>query len=763
MNKAITDGINFMPAPFAQGLGAYSSGHGTPGSDTYAGAPNAAFVPADQDFGGALELIKTSSTQRLRYMGQTQLLPGCYLRITARVKAISGDRPSVRIAGYPAKANGTEVTGVVGYGPSTTLGSYGDVVEVSAIVAAGNRSGVDMVWGTQAIYGHFGLDLTGPNGGLVRIDDLVIEDITEAFLPDMLAIVDVRDYGALGNGSTDDTAAFERANAAANGRTVLIPSGTFRLNGDVTFDAPTKFEGKLSMATSAILLLRRNFDLPSYVEAFEDEVLAFKKAFQALLNNADHDSLDLGGRKISVSAPIDMQAAVPNRSDYATRRVIRNGQFEADSNGAWATQTVSSQASYDPGNARRLSNVTNVANVAVGARVSGNGVGREVYVRSKNVATQEITLSYPLYDAAGTQNYSFSHFKHVLDFSGFNSLKQFIIDDVEIQCNNVASGINLSPAGITFTLRDCFISRPKDKGITSIGEGCQGMFVDRCQFLSGEDADNVAQRVSIAINANANDVKLRDNRATRFRHFALLGGSNSMVQGNHFFQGDGVANGQRTAGIILTEPHNAGTIVGNYIDNSSIEWTNEHSSEPHRDGGFSFSALGIVGNNFLASDVASGFSFIVVKPHGTAHGLNGLNITGNRFRCINGSMNRAERVDTSFSDIDGFRNKNIEYSGNSFHNVTQYAANPLKFEHTENAASTTWVIETGTGLPFDGWARAVDSVVAVGNIRRSNNTVYWGQPYVKLEQGSNNDKIHLVWETAVKGTVQLAVRMDANS
>jgi hypothetical protein len=56
MNKAITDGIVFMPQPFAAGLDQWSSGNGTPESDTYANAVNAAFVPADQDFGGALEL-----------------------------------------------------------------------------------------------------------------------------------------------------------------------------------------------------------------------------------------------------------------------------------------------------------------------------------------------------------------------------------------------------------------------------------------------------------------------------------------------------------------------------------------------------------------------------------------------------------------------------------------------------------------------------------------------------------------------------------
>jgi len=99
MNKAITDGILFMPPAFAAGLGDWSKGDGTAGSDTYDGDVAAALVSADADFGGCLELLKGSATQKLRYMGETPILPGCYLRVTARVKAVSGNLPSVRIAG----------------------------------------------------------------------------------------------------------------------------------------------------------------------------------------------------------------------------------------------------------------------------------------------------------------------------------------------------------------------------------------------------------------------------------------------------------------------------------------------------------------------------------------------------------------------------------------------------------------------------------------------------------------------------------------
>jgi len=58
MNKAITDGLVLAPLPFSAGLGVWSSGDGTPGSDTYAVSGTGVYVSADQDFAGCLEVKK---------------------------------------------------------------------------------------------------------------------------------------------------------------------------------------------------------------------------------------------------------------------------------------------------------------------------------------------------------------------------------------------------------------------------------------------------------------------------------------------------------------------------------------------------------------------------------------------------------------------------------------------------------------------------------------------------------------------------------
>ena len=759
MNKAITDGIVLMPLPYAAGLGVWSSGDGTPGSDTYAVSGSGVFVSADQDFGGCLEISKSAAVTKLRYMGETPILPGCYLQVRAKVKAVAGPLPAVRVAGWAGQAGGGHLNGVTEVGASVQLTSYGEVVEVTAIIGTGQRNGVDMVW-ADAAYGHFGIDLTGPSGGLVRVDDIEISDVSSVFLSAMVASVDVRDYGAIGDGVTDDSAAFEAADAAANGRSVFVSAGNYFLGNNITLENQVRFEGTVTQPADKRFVLQKDYNFEQYLKAFGDEVTAFKKAYQALINFTDHESLDLGGRRINLTEPLDMQACDPNRSVFATRRAIRNGQFEAVQSTAWDTTVVTSQARYETSNQFRLSNVVNVANVPVGALVEGAGVGREIYVTAVNIGQNQLTLSAPLYDAVGTQVYTFKRFKYLLDFSGYDSLSKFILDDIEFQGHGHASGIIIAPDGLNFQVRDCFFTRPKDRGITSPGRGCQGLMIDRTQFLSDETALNVEQRVSIAFNANANDVKIRDNRVMMFKHFCVLGGSTSLISGNHWFHGDSADQGVRKGGIILTTPNPSTIITGNYIDNNFIEWTNEYSSEPAFGNQFSFGGLTVTGNIFFATDVAEWFKFIVIKPYGPGHFIHGFSVVSNVFRTINGFIDRVETVDTTFAGLDYNRMRGVSFAQNVFHGVRDEVYNPAFLTHDQATAASTWTLESEPYLPFDGKARFVDSVVPNGEIRTSANVPQYIAPSVQTSAGPDGRDVKLGWGTAVKGAVRYAVRMD---
>jgi len=279
--------------------------------------------------------------------------------------------------------------------------------------------------------------------------------------------------------------------------------------------------------------------------------------------------------------------------------------------------------------------------------------------RLRNPGT--VTLSQPLYDAAGTQVFTFKRFKYVLDFSGFTKLSRFVIADIEFQCNGEASAVMLAPDGNLFHMRDCFVIKPKDRGITSIGDGCQGMQLDRNQFMSNEQSMRAQDRTTIAFNVNKNDNKIRDNQGVKFGHFAVMNGSTHVISGNHWYQGDFEPNGIRQAGIVFTAINLVTAMTGNYIDNSFIELTNEHDAQPDLGVEFSFGGLTIVGNNFISINVAPWFNWLVVKPYGSGPFIHGLHVIGNTFRALNGTVDRIEHIDTTFNDINYGLMRNVVF------------------------------------------------------------------------------------------------------
>lgn len=150
----------------------------------------------------------------------------------------------------------------------------------------------------------------------------------------------------------------------------------------------------------------------------------------------------------------------------------------------------------------------------------------------------------------------------------------------------------------------------------------------------------------------------------------------------------------------------------------------------------------------------------MVKPHGIGHFLSGVTITGNRFRTINGTIDRAERVDTSFADLDYTRMKNITFSANSVHSVSRQVSNPLRIKHAQITEAQTWVIDPDGQLPFGAWARTVDAVVADGKIRNAAGEQQFVMPYTTVQNGANSDQVHLLWPQAVRGDATVTVRID---
>ncbi|WP_411839321.1 glycosyl hydrolase family 28-related protein [Paracoccus sp. ME4] len=761
MNIAITNGLLLSPPAFRAGLGVWSRTDGSSGSPTWDQAANASLVPADQDFGACLEIVKQQTTTSIRFMGETPMIPGVYLRVSARVKIVAGALASVRIAGRAGDGSRNTVPGLVTTGTTVALRNYGEVVEVSAIVGIGNRAGVDMPWGTVPIFGNFGLDLVGANGGAFRIESIRIDDVTAAFVPSLLDWVDVRDFGARGDGVTNDRAAFLAADQAAAGRSIVVPAGTFFVSGDLSINSRIRFQGRLVTPAATRVSFLRSFDFPTYADAFGDETLGLKKALQALLGYTDHISLDLCGRRVDLDEPILLAQVAPTLEGFSNRRVIQNGAIQAKPGPAWTTGRTSSSATYNPAQAMMLSNVANVAAIEIGSRVVGSGVGREVYVNGKNVANGTLSLSQPLYGGAGTRVYSFERYRYLLDFAGVSELSRLNFHKVDFGCDRVASGVMLPPKGEMIQFSDCYFTRPLDRGITSIGRGCQDLLVDNCQFLSNDMDLPAQQRTTVAINVNANDIKVRSNRFVRFAHFMVANGGGHIISGNHWFQGDGSGEGLRYAGLVLTQPNVQTTVSGNYVDNASIEWTNEHSAVPNFTGSeFSFGGLTLTGNTFLCSNTVPWFTWITIKPYGTGHFVHGLNVVGNVFKALFANVERIDRVDTSIADLNYNNMRNIQFEANTFNGINTYVSNPLMVQITQNSVSSSWTSVALTGLPFQAWAKSVQSVVTETSLLTAGGDRVDASPTVQVEFGTARRQIRLNWAQALRGRVCVYARMD---
>jgi hypothetical protein len=287
------------------------------------------------------------------------------------------------------------------------------------------------------------------------------------------------------------------------------------------------------------------------------------------------------------------------------------------------------------------------------------------------------------------------------------------------------------------------------------------MLIDRCQFLSNEASLDAQDRVSIAYNSNANDVKVRDNRCELLGMFGVMSGSGHQIASNHWFNGDSVDDGLRLPGLVLTMPNCKTLITGNYIDNGGIEWSNEHDSAPEFSSEYAFGSLTISNNIFYASGVASFFTFISIRPVGSGHYVQGLNVIGNTFKVLQGNIDRVDKIDTTFFDMNYAAMRNIVWEGNTYNGVNTATANPVWVEKTQSSSSSSWTVDTDDRLPFQGYARKCTSVVFEGDVTNSSGQKQVEYPSVSLRSGSNQDQVQLRFSTAVKGTVLAGIRVDS--
>ena len=130
------------------------------------------------------------------------------------------------------------------------------------------------------------------------------------------------------------------------------------------------------------------------------------------------------------------------------------------------------------------------------------------------------------------------------------------------------------------------------------------------------------------------------------------------------------------------------------------------------------------------------------------------------FRTVNCTVDRIEKVDTTYATLVFTSFRNVIFEANSFNGITQATASPVLIEHTQNTESATWTVDSGGYLPFGSRARNVVGLVAEGAVTNSADAAVYTNPYVAVEQGSAGDQVQVKWSGAVKGKMQVTLRCD---
>lgn len=182
----------------------------------------------------------------------------------------------------------------------------------------------------------------------------------------------VKDYGAKGDGSTDDTTAFQ--NALAVGGVIEVPAGTYVLSDNIE----VKPGSELRMSCGTVLKTSGQVILDSWAK-ISGGIIRVPYNFTSSAVLIDHNS------------------SSPNFSGFATTPVLRHGRTISDltilkSASASSDHTLPETTSYIAGNGVEIKSSYPLWNVEIDVNVAG-GFDKGIYVHADSSWHHDMLLS----------------------------------------------------------------------------------------------------------------------------------------------------------------------------------------------------------------------------------------------------------------------------------------------------------------------------------------------------------------------------------
>lgn len=164
---------------------------------------------------------------------------------------------------------------------------------------------------------------------------------------------------------------------------------------------------------------------------------------------------------------------------------------------------------------------------------------------------------------------------------------------------------------------------------------------------------------------------------------------------------------------------------------------------------------------FFASNATPFMTFILIKPYGPDHYINGLSVADNLFKETNGpELDAVDGVDASIAPLDLTRANDLLFAGNTFHGVTKRTENPVVRRAAEPSVAQVWDIDLSDALPFGCEAVAALSALADGVIENAAAEPVHAMPHALSRAGAGGQSVQLRWPEPVRGAVYLTARCD---
>lgn len=597
------------------------------------------------------------------------------------------------------------------------------------------------------------LEGSADEGYLVALDNGLL---AKGLFPD--GTLDPRQFGA--TTSTPDIKVYLdrlEAAAAATGKRIRVDqvyqlTTSKQVNREISFGNSGAISS--SAGTSLLMAGQRSLDMNDYLPPsgyFSDQSAQMRGPIRRLFNNsAGRPVLDLGGRIITVSSPLDFES-ITGLTEYGFPARIQNGvinispDFPSDT---FITKGVTSTLNSN------VITMDDTSGVSVGDKVTNaNAFPIETFVKSVDSPTQ-VTINKKALGSISSGTTGFRNIKFAMDLSGMgtsNRLSFLTFDNVEFRCNGNGSAIRLPEYFQGVWFRNCMFNDPDYYGILKTNNGNSlDLQVFGCHFYSTGFNENPADRSAIAISYQGGDAHIIGNVMAYYKHAIVLGSGGYIIANNHPYQGnEGDDSAPLEPCIIFTKSGGTAAITGNYFDNSSIRLSNQDGTSESNPLG----RMTITGNRWVQKATNPEFAFIEAEVwRDPSKAIADLSVVGNWFLSLSGSVDCTKVTAKFGGGLDAASFNDIHFNGNSFNGVSR-VENPATVAATSTSSQNAVASFSGH-FPFGGTVKRTTAVVPV---------VDSAQAFRVSVVNQTTNAIQVTFSGAVSGTTNITARCDTQS